>query len=243
MDYTSIPEEARARDIEIGREGSVESPVDYTSILEVTRGEDRRQEGVKHNHRPGREQGDVDKMTYNVPPGHSSTTSDSLALGSWHSARANCGSDIDSSLGTLSSQGSIFSYSGDSLLGARGDRRDWSPYPSDSDFEEVRGRRQWMLYQSSMDSTESEEEQSSLRHQGAVRVPGGTQRAQPDRSRPERQGDLGGAVPWGDYSSADRHQTQSSHRSETRSLSPLARRHWTQLGLTSHRQAGHQLVL
>ena len=222
----------------------------YTSISEIMRGEGLR--GLRGLRLSGLDQGDVDKMTYNFPPGHlshrgtsreSSPDSHDSASGSWCSARADCGS----SLGTLSSQGSIFSDSGDSLLGVRGSRRDWSPFPSESDLEEVRGHCLWTPYQSSADSAESEEEeQSSLRHQGAGRVPGETRQSQPDlprvdRRRPDRRGDLRGAVPWGSYSSADRHRTQSPHRSEARSLNSLARRHWTQLGLAGRRQPGHLL--
>ena len=129
-------------------------------------------------------------MAHQYNPGHpfyqaptERAASECSSSGSWHSTTAGGGTSSNSSLGTLSSQGSIFSDSGESLGGARGTSRGWSPFPAGPDLD-VRGScREWTSYQSSLGSDPEEEAEHSNHRAERTLTRGGAR--QPQSTQPD----------------------------------------------------------
>ena len=151
---------------------------------------------------------------------------DDLSLDSWHSTNGTWRSNL-SSLGTLSSDRSIFSDSEESID------------PSEDDLQEVLGLpgdSQGGLGGLDLGGTPGD---TSLVQSDLLGGIGG----RTDRDSHTRRGGrslrgIRDRAAWspelGSWRTAgDRSRIQSPHRSESRPLDPLARRHWAQLGLYS----------
>ena len=156
------------------------------------------------------------------------TARDDLSLDSWHSTNRTWRSNL-SSFGTLYCEGSLFLDSEESVD------------PSEDELQELLG--------------ESGDHQSGLGALNLGGTPGNTALVQPDllggtagRTDLESLARRGGRsirgirdrVGWspelGSWRTiGDRNRIQSPHRSDSRPLDPLARRHWAQLRL-SHRR-------
>ena len=161
--------------------------------------------------------------------------SECSSSGSWQSTTTGCGNSSCNSLGTLSSQGSIFSDSGDSQSGTRRTSRGWPPFPADPDLD-IRGScREWTSYQSSLGSDPEEEEEHSNHRadrappRGRARQP---QSTQPDRDRAAsaRQQAVDDIRTWGVHLH-NSFRAQNPHRPQQRDLDTLTQRHWCRLGL------------
>ena len=157
------------------------------------------------------------------------TSIDDLSLDSWHSTNGTWGSY--SSLGTLSSVGTIFSDSEESIdhteedhQGVLGLSRAIQGEPGVPDPLEVQGGTSLVQSDLPGDSGGRSVRDSHIRRGG----------------RSCRGICDGGSAAWSPElgawrAAADQRWVQSRHRSETRPLDPLARRHWAQLGLIHRR--------
>ena len=157
------------------------------------------------------------------------TAIDDLSLDSWHLTNGTWGSF--SLLRTLSSVGTIFSDSEESVDPTEEDPqevlglpRDFQGDPGGSGLREVPGDTS--LVQSDLlgDIGGGTVRDSHIRRGGR------SYRGIRDRGSAAWSPEL---VSW--RTAADRSRIHSPHRSESRPLDPLARRHWAQLGLTQRR--------
>ena len=157
------------------------------------------------------------------------TAIDDLSLDSWHSTNRTWGSF--SSLGTLSSVGTIFSDSDESINPTEEDPqeviglpRDFQGDPGGPGLREVPGDTSLVKSDLLGDIGGGTVRDSHVRRGGRY------YRGIRDRGSAAWSPELGS---W--RTAADRSRIHSPHQSESRPLDPLARRHWAQLGLTQRR--------
>ena len=188
-------------------------------------------------------------MAHQYNPGHpfyrapvERTDSECSSSASWQSDPPGCGYSSCSSLGTLSSQGSFLSDSGDSQSGTRvnsrvwtsvavgpdlrvrGSSRDWPSTSTGPDLGARGNSRGWTDSQSNTGADTEEDEAGSCNYQPYSCKP------YRDPVAAARQQAVNDLRAW----STELHNSfraQEPHRPQHRDLDRLTQRHWCRLGL------------